>query len=70
MATMSGARSRSVLTQAEKHTENGRDLLPHVPGSCRPLLAEFFNPPGCITAITVIIDSTKDRRKRGKTIRV
>jgi hypothetical protein len=38
-----GARSRSVLTQVEKHIENGRDLLPHVPVSCRPLLAELFN---------------------------
>ena len=66
MATMSGARSRSVLTQAEKHTENGRDLLLDVPISCRPLLAELQSR-GCIAAI---INSTKDRRKEVKTIRV
>ena len=48
MVTMSGARSRSVLTQAEKHVENGRDLLPHVPVSCRPLLAELFDLQGVL----------------------
>jgi hypothetical protein len=41
MATMSGARSRSVSTQAEKHTENGRDLLPHVPRLLPPTWLSF-----------------------------